>query len=61
MPATTINEMARATVACYQSEFPGDGPDWTSDWWVEAWRIDTDNQADAPEFSAYLDACKAAW
>ena len=55
--ATQLHKLAAATVACYRDEFPGQAPDWSSDWWTEAWSID----GHPGEFADYLAACKSAW
>ena len=50
-----LKEMAKSYVACYKDEFPGEGPDWDSDWWCsnECW--------DDDEFAIFLEECKKVW
>jgi hypothetical protein len=55
MSSEEIKKIAEEMVALYRSEFPGEGPDWKSDWW-SGFR----NWEDG-EFSAFLAACKATW
>ena len=50
-----IKKIAEEMVALYRSEFPGEGPDWESDWW-SGFRCWKDG-----EFSAFLAECKRIW
>ena len=50
-----IKKLAEEVVALYRSEFPGEGPDWESDWW-SGFR----NWEDG-EFAAFLAECKRIW
>ena len=52
---TGIEKLAKEMVALYRSEFPGEGPDWESDWW-SGFR----NWEDG-EFSAFMAECKRIW
>lgn len=54
-----VQAAAEEAVACFRDEFTSLDPDWSSDWWVEAWA--TDFQSDDVTFAEYLDACKEAW
>lgn len=48
-------KLAEEMVALYRSEFPGEAPDWESDWW-SGFR----NWEDG-EFAAFLAECKRIW
>ena len=51
----STEKLAKEMVEFYREEFPGEGPDWDSDWWTACKNWDED------EFSEFLTECKRIW